>query len=698
MRKGKGGSYGKRKAGKERKPARALRRTAALLFPALLLGSCSPLPAPAEEVFRVSVPGERALPCPECGETMRDGVCLRHETPVLEPAKAVQSPVSGSVLAYEIGNAGQLYWFVQAFYEGALESENVRLSADIDCTVLNDCGNDLFQYWTPLGRYGMDVQEESYNGHFDGDGHCIRNLRLQSPTDGYEAAFCGSIGEYGILEKLVIESMQGELYQPDAAALAIVNRGIIRDCMVTGTSLKVTSPGAAVSEAAALNYGRVENVFCAVAFDFQEGEGWIQNATAPVCGLDLSGGSGLRNCYYEPSGNYLNPAAPEVFPADQALQASGELSWRLNLDREPAVFAQNLGTQVLPAIQSRSAGSETDENRVYRVVLDYEGSKRECCYRNNPLLQTELPADASWNIITESGHFSGLPESYRMTEDLILIEIPGEGLTNTLRVEEEPAGCETEGRYRILCGDCGDFLGYVRAAPTGHRFQNGICAVCGMEEPAGERESEAYTETEAEAAGKLESEAPAETKMETAGEHDSAETAEMKPEAVGEHGGEAYTEMKPEAAGEYESEAPAGMKAEVFGEGGTKTRQERETTAPQEPETGTLPVFSSDEGVFVFGKDTNLFHAAFSPEEEEYPASAGRDYRGEEAESTALPDLFTAGTGNGTAGGGSLTGAADNAGGSGPFVPMEYPAGLLLAAAGGLGLLFSRSRRMRHRA
>ena len=88
---------------------------------------------------------------------------------------------------YEIGNAGQLYWFaglvngpIEGVCTGGLtqnKSANAVLTADI--TVNNDVlyydgtlNNNVsgFYTWTPIGYL------ESYTGTFDGQGHTISGL------------------------------------------------------------------------------------------------------------------------------------------------------------------------------------------------------------------------------------------------------------------------------------------------------------------------------------------------------------------------------------------------------------------------------------------------------------------------------------------------------------------------------------------
>ena len=66
------------------------------------------------------------------------------------------------IRAYEIENAGELAWFVQHFYAGDLETQNVSLADNIDMSAL------AAYSWTPLGYYNVETQTgKSYDGVFD---------------------------------------------------------------------------------------------------------------------------------------------------------------------------------------------------------------------------------------------------------------------------------------------------------------------------------------------------------------------------------------------------------------------------------------------------------------------------------------------------------------------------------------------------
>ena len=90
---------------------------------------------------------------------------------------------------YEIGNAGQLYWFA-ALVNGTLESETKNTSANAVLTANITVNKDLLASvnedgtlidgktvvsWTPIGK-----DQNPYTGTFDGQGHTISGLYLDN--------------------------------------------------------------------------------------------------------------------------------------------------------------------------------------------------------------------------------------------------------------------------------------------------------------------------------------------------------------------------------------------------------------------------------------------------------------------------------------------------------------------------------------
>ena len=85
---------------------------------------------------------------------------------------------------YEIATAKQLVWFEMKVNKGTLDA-NAILTADIDFADLmpEDADPDETEVaWTPIGDWGATrgVANAGYKGHFDGQGHTIKNLNATS--------------------------------------------------------------------------------------------------------------------------------------------------------------------------------------------------------------------------------------------------------------------------------------------------------------------------------------------------------------------------------------------------------------------------------------------------------------------------------------------------------------------------------------
>ena len=80
---------------------------------------------------------------------------------------------------YEIGTAKGLSWFEQKVNRGNFAT-NAILTDDIDLAELNPDEAEID--WTPIGDWGntRGVGGACYQGHFDGQGHTIRNLNATS--------------------------------------------------------------------------------------------------------------------------------------------------------------------------------------------------------------------------------------------------------------------------------------------------------------------------------------------------------------------------------------------------------------------------------------------------------------------------------------------------------------------------------------
>ena len=138
--------------------------------------------------------------------------------------------------AYEIGNAGQLYWFVS---NQCGNYSNAVLTADIivNETLYTETGslrNDL-RYWVP-----MEVGRT-----FDGAGYRISGLYTDNNSGDY-IGFIGQLSGGGVVKNLTIANsyFRGEDYVGAIVGRAYNDNGSITDCHVTdcyilGTGISV---------------------------------------------------------------------------------------------------------------------------------------------------------------------------------------------------------------------------------------------------------------------------------------------------------------------------------------------------------------------------------------------------------------------------------------------------------------------------
>ena len=134
---------------------------------------------------------------------------------------------------YEIATAKQLVWFEQLVNKGKLDA-NAVLTADIDFADLMPEGADPEETeidWTPIGDWGATrgVANAGYKGHFDGQGHTIKNLNATSKQN-YFGVF-GVISTDCLIENFDIYGTYHTTYQyaGSVAAYARDDRPTIRN-------------------------------------------------------------------------------------------------------------------------------------------------------------------------------------------------------------------------------------------------------------------------------------------------------------------------------------------------------------------------------------------------------------------------------------------------------------------------------------
>ena len=184
----------------------------------------------------------------DCTGTYDNGFCN-----VCDGYQPAEKNASGY---YEIGNAGQLYWFA-ALVNGGDTPANAVLTDDItvnenvlnaDGTLNGDGSN--FRTWTPI-----DSESTLYIGAFDGQSFTISGLYFAVSNAEHVGLF-GCIGEASEVKNVgIVDSyLHGE---EDVGGVVGKTYGTVTNCYNTGAVSGITTIGGVVG----VNFGTVSNCY-----------------------------------------------------------------------------------------------------------------------------------------------------------------------------------------------------------------------------------------------------------------------------------------------------------------------------------------------------------------------------------------------------------------------------------------------------
>ena len=194
-----------------------------------------------------------------------DDGCSAYEPAVLTTGKYdidANGEITDSDEAYEIGNAGQLYWFAglvngtltdgtaQNLKANAVLTADIIVNKDLLTSINTDDDGKVtngtsFRIWLPMGKINAkNGQQMLYAGIFDGKGHSISGLYANlydAPVEDSEYAFnkksfAGLFGlDAGVTRNLrILDSyMRGEYYIGGICGSA--EGGTIQNCYSTAT-------------------------------------------------------------------------------------------------------------------------------------------------------------------------------------------------------------------------------------------------------------------------------------------------------------------------------------------------------------------------------------------------------------------------------------------------------------------------------
>lgn len=150
-----------------------------------------------------------------------------YENGFCKACDAYEPAVLNSDHVYEIGNAGQLYWFADKVNKEFYGNANAVLTEDIvvNKNVLNDGdltkGVDGLRNWTPI---------EHYSGTFDGAQHTISGIYCVSDTINEAGIFQLTTSSATVENVGVLDSYFRLKEGYDVGGIVGYNSGIIRNC------------------------------------------------------------------------------------------------------------------------------------------------------------------------------------------------------------------------------------------------------------------------------------------------------------------------------------------------------------------------------------------------------------------------------------------------------------------------------------
>ena len=256
---------------------------------------------------------------------------------------------------YQIGNAGQLYWFADKVNNenATYGTANAKLTANIEVNqnVLNDDGTlngdgAGFKQWTPIGKY---------EGTFDGDGHTISGLYFDGPDWG-EVGLFGRIQKEGIIQNVGVINSYIKGGKWVGGVCGYNAEGTIQNCY-NEAIVEGTNNDASVGGVCGHNYyGTVKNCFNAGTVTGSENltinsgiggvcgysDGYLLNcynrgmvtrrgnqaAVGAVCGWSSWGANKIQNCYYLDDGE-TDKFNGTAFKNEEKFE-TGEVAWLLN--------------------------------------------------------------------------------------------------------------------------------------------------------------------------------------------------------------------------------------------------------------------------------------------------------------------------------------------------------------------------------
>ena len=256
---------------------------------------------------------------------------------------------------YEISNAGQLYWFAEQVNSGNA-SVNAVLTTDIvvnegNLATYDGTSPNTWMTWTPIGNA---ISRRVYSGTFDGQGHTISGLYVNS-NDNYIGLFGVVMSGSNIKNIGVINSyFKGNDFVGGIAG-AVNESSFVQNCYSINTISGNDYIGGICGMFGSNNTSVKK---CYSICDIHPSE-----KATHVGGVIASGEYvNISDCYYD-SDIFSGKAYTDVLSSANAKNvegkttaqfASGEVTYLLNDDQSNIIFYQDLATEKYPTLNQKS--------------------------------------------------------------------------------------------------------------------------------------------------------------------------------------------------------------------------------------------------------------------------------------------------------------------------------------------------------
>ena len=280
-----------------------------------------------------------------------------------------------------------------------LDQDKFAVDVDDNLTYDGSAVIPAFEQWTPIGSYNTVIEYLAYTGTFDGQGHTISGLYINTDEDDVSSnqsfGLFSYLGSGGVIQNLGLVNSLVRTDERNVSVAGVVARldGAVQNCYNAGTVSGVTAAGGVVSDnnrgaiencyntgavsavssvysnaggvVGSNNSGAIENCYNTGAVSSVSGvaggvvgsnnSGAIKNCynTGTVSGLTAVGGvvgsnnSGtIKNCYYLNTSASAGIGSGSGFPVSKTeaeMKSSGFLT-QLNGGQDPAPFRADFNT------------------------------------------------------------------------------------------------------------------------------------------------------------------------------------------------------------------------------------------------------------------------------------------------------------------------------------------------------------------